>query len=182
MSPETQHTIQAIASAVSAIAAAVALMSLYLLVKQRWSDHDRSRGERAIELTRFWATALTRRAAITKKLVERLDDAQTRSLWKMEAFSVLTELEHVLRGCIPAELHEGLEKQDGRIYLKEDVVTIVRWEMVTYLNQLESILMASRHNIADRDLIEEQSRYLVKRSEGSYLLETFRTAAGGASS
>ena len=149
--------IQAVASAITALAATVALASLWLLAKERRSDHERSRRERAAEHVRFWATALTRRAAITKKFVECLDHSDTQALWKMESFSVKSELEPLLRGCLPAELEEGLKTlQDSRIQISQEVVAILRWEMVTYLNQLESILMGWRHNIADRNLLEEQ--------------------------
>lgn len=56
----------------------------------------------------------------------------------------------------------------------------MRWEIVTYLNSLESILSAWRHNTADKEMIEEQFRYMVSPKDGHYILEKFREAAGGA--
>ena len=53
---------------------------------------------------------------------------------------------------------------------------------MSYLNLVESVLSGWRHNIADRKILEEEFRTLVKDAEGHPLLGAFRKAAGGEAS
>ena len=56
--------------------------------------------------------------------------------------------------------------------------TQLRWEIITYLNILESVFIAYRHNVADKKIIKEQFRYLVNPTENHFVLEEFRKASG----
>jgi len=57
-------------------------------------------------------------------------------------------------------------------------VADIRWQLVRYLNLLESIFVAGRHNVADMDILIEQFGYLVSPREGHHLLKKFREAIG----
>jgi len=49
---------------------------------------------------------------------------------------------------------------------------------VRYLNILESIFVAVRHNVADKDILIEQFGFLLSPREGYHLLKTFRHVLG----
>lgn len=77
---------------------------------------------------------------------------------------------------------EGLIEREQEFDLKPEYSGILRWEIVNYLNHLETILSAWHHNVADKKMIEEQLTYLVYLKDNHYLLESFRRAAGDAES
>ncbi len=57
-------------------------------------------------------------------------------------------------------------------------VVVWRWEVVCYLNMLESILSAWHHGIADKKIIEEEFKYLIDPKDNHGLLPKFRKVAG----
>ena len=144
-----------------------------------WSfrgDHERSRREKAIELVSQWAINMNKRGSAARKLVETLDKEKSKSLWKQEPLKI--EKKHI--GLLRAALEVEVEAPNGSdIPLEETQSSELRWQVVTFLNNLESVLSAWRHNVADKEIISEQFRYLVSPTDGHYILEEFRIAAGG---
>lgn len=144
-----------------------------------WSfrgDHERSRREKAIELISQWALNMNKRGSAARKLVETLDHEKSKSLYKQEPLKIDKKHIGLLRAALEVEVKESSEND---ITLDETQSSELRWQVVTFLNNLESVLSAWRHNVADKEIISEQFRYLVSPTEGHYILEEFRIVAGG---
>jgi hypothetical protein len=144
-----------------------------------WSfrgDHERSRREKAIELISQWALNMNKRGSAARKLVETLDREKSKLLFNQEPLKIGKN--HI--GLVRAALEAKVDETEGdEITLDENQSSELRWQVVTFLNNLESVLSAWRHNIADKEIITEQFRYLVSKAEGHYILEKFRVVAGG---
>lgn len=74
------------------------------------------------------------------------------------------------------------QAESGSIQLELSEVTKLRWTIISYLNLLESILVAWHHEIVDKGIIEKQFAYIFSPENGYDGLENFRKAAGGAKS
>lgn len=72
-----------------------------------------------------------------------------------------------------------LSTDNSCIVLTGDKVSKLRWLVMTYLNILESILVAWQYSIVDREIIEHQFSYLFSSERGHSALSKFRSAAGG---
>jgi len=151
-------------------------------IDQLQADHERSRRERAVELLSQWDAGLTRNAALARKLAETFDFDQSKSLFEQESFQIDCTHYELFLGAIPlsSENRRREDKQeDNKIQVSERESSEIRWAVISYLNRLEATLTAVRHNVADKDMIYEQFEYLVAPSDGHYVLEDFRRAAGG---
>ena len=160
----------------SAIANIVVAGSIIIIFKQLKSDHDRSRRERAIELIGSWARNMKQGSTAARKLVETFSMEQAKSLFRQEPFDIESKYLNLLNAALEEDIDKG--KAD-KICLNESISSELRWVVVSYLNNLEAILAAWRHNVADKNMIEEQFSYLVSQADGHYILEQFRKAAGG---
>jgi hypothetical protein len=151
-----------------------------LLTKQITADHDRSRRENAINYLFEWSRGLLQANSLARKLVEGLNETQTLDLAKEKPLRLGTEKRDLVSGVLSKIPEGGLKEQGGEILLGEREVSDIRWQVVRYLNNLESIFAAARHNVADRGILIEQFGFLVSPREGHHLLRKFRDALGGA--
>ena len=97
-----------------------------------------------------------------------------------DQFGVEEKYEEIIKGCLlggPEKLI--LKREGGEIKLTQVQVSQIRWEVVSFLNMLEGVMAAWRHNVADRDIIEEEFQYLVSPEKDHYILKDFRIVAGG---
>ena len=162
-----------IATWIIAVAGAITTSTIIIYYKQYKSDHERSRREKAVELLLEWTKNLNEKSSLARKFAETLDQKQSISLFKQEAFETEKTNKRILEGYFGKEI-----KENGNISLSVEEVSKIRWDVISYLNLLEAVLMAWRHNIADKEMILEEFKYLVKPSEGHDVLKEFRIAAG----
>ncbi|MGJ8680242.1 hypothetical protein, partial [Paraglaciecola sp.] len=168
---------------ISAIASSLAVIGIFLLWKQLKADHERSRREKAIELILMWANNLNENATSARKFVEELSAEQCRMLFNQEPFFINEKYQPLFESCFKSAVTQlEIDKREGKIFLTESEISHVRWLTVTYLNSIEGVLSAWRHNVADKDIISEQLRFLISPEKGHYLLRDLRIAAGGAKS
>lgn len=160
---------------VSAGAEVVIALGLGLNWMQMRADHDRSRRERAVEYILGWTRYLDQRGTAARKLVEKLSFEQASDLFNQEAF----EIDERHGGYIASVFADMPEKIAGKYKIDLKMSAELRWLVVTYLNNLEAILVGWRHNVADRDIVAEQFRYLVSPQQNHFILENFRNAADG---
>lgn len=158
-----------------------AIQQLNTSIQSLSADHERSRRERAIELLRHWDSNLTLSGAVARKFAESLDFEASKCLFQQKPFTIKNTHFGLFVGCLsPASAKQrGDEKPEGDIEVTERESSEIRWAVLSYLNHLETVLAAVRHNVADKDMLYEQFTYLVSPSDGHYLLEDFRRAAGG---
>lgn len=168
-----------IAALVSAVASSIAAASVLVVWRQLRADHERSRRKLASDLVRFWASDMSQRSSITRKLVETLSFGDCKKLWDEEPFEVKREHAKLLAGCLPDGYPFAIPDDDKPILVSQEASVLIRWEMVSFLNKLESVLSPWRHNIADREIIKEEFRYLMSPEQDHFILENFRRAGRG---
>lgn len=167
----------------SVIRDCVAIITLPLILFQLWiiknsfsQDHERSRNEKAVDLIRDWTKVLNQKSSAARKIVEQLDKQTCVKLSKQEKFSIDKSDANI--HLLKVLFGEDFKSQNDKIEIDVAKATQLRWEIVTYLNILESVLIAYRHNVADREIIKEQFRYLVNPNENHFVLEEFRKVVG----
>lgn len=166
-------------SAVANVVVAVGLVLAYLQLRHSreamLADHERARRDRAVDLIADWARNLNQRASAARKLVETFDAAQSKALFAQEEFRI--EAKHA--GLLDSALAgQGPKPESGMLLVNTEMSSELRWQIVTFLNNLEAIAAAWRHDVADTKIIEEEFRYLISEEKGQYILEQFRIAAG----
>lgn len=153
----------------------LAFWRIYVMRYTFFSDHDRSRRLSALDMIKFWTKSLTQKSSLARKLVESFSDDQCQSLSNQNSFNIDSNKKDLL---IEYFGKENITESDNLIKLNEGQSSILRWEIISYLNQLETVLIAWRHNIADKEILEEEFNYLYKPEKGHTLIEKFRIATG----
>jgi hypothetical protein len=147
-------------------------------IEELKADHERSRREQAAELLSRWDSRLTRNAATARKFAETLSFEQSKALFNHEEFEVNNNKHYQLfLGALPLDLSALRSKDEtipNTIKANERESSEIRWALITYLNQLETMLTAVRHKVADKVMIYEQFEYLVAPSDGHYVLAKYR--------
>jgi len=164
-----------IATWIIAVVGAITTSTILIYYRQYKSDHERSRREKAVDLLVEWTKNLNEKSSLAKKFAETLDQKQSLCLFNQETF--MTEVKN--KKLLDAYFAKKIEAKDNKIHLSMEDVAQLRWDVISYLNLLEAILTAWRHNIADKDMILEEFKYLVKPSEGHDVLKEFRAASCG---
>jgi hypothetical protein len=177
--PITADWVTAISTAVSTTAILLIGAQTLLLRKQIREDHERSRRDRAVDLILQWTERLQLETSSARKLVEALSEQQCISLSNIEPLDIPVKLKSLVETCLALSSTDQPKEENGVIRLQEKHVAVIRWQVVQYLNTLEAITAAWRHNVADREVLVEQFGYLVDSTKGYSALEKFRVAAGG---
>jgi len=184
---EAATWINAIASCIAATAGIITASSILLIWKQVkllqaqiTDDHERSRRDTAVKFGFEWATRIKQTSAQCRHFVDGLSFEQASDLFHQKPFKVPSEKKSMLVGCLVGVTDESaLKEENGFIQLREKDVAHIRWQVITDLNLLETILSAWHHSIADKDIIMEEFHYLISREKGHTILKNFRDAAGG---
>ena len=145
------------------------------------ADHERGRREKTVDLLVEWDKRLKKESALARKIIECLNEEQCREVFAQQKLHVPKKLENLLKQFF-GDKFEIEDSENGDIVLNEAHSAELRWHAVTYLNSLESILVAWQYSVVDREIIEHQFSYLFKPSDGHEALKDFRAAAGGEAS
>lgn len=149
-------------------------------------EHERARKEKAIELLMFWDETLERSSTLARKLVENFTFEQSKQLLNQEAITNI-DIKYknnflTIFPYIEKQGHEGIEIDNQQFFtLKQEFSGLLRWEIISYLNNLETVLSAWSHHVCDQQMITEQFKYLVSTQDNHFLLENFRQACGSSS-
>lgn len=167
---------------VATILGALAVIGIVIQVRltqiQIRADHERGRREKTVDLLVEWDKRLKKESALARKIIECLNEEQCREVVAQQKLHVPKKLENLLKQFF-GENFKVEDNSNGNIILNEAHSAELRWHAVTYLNSLESILVAWQYSVVDRDIIEHQFSYLFKPSDGHEALKDFRVAAGG---
>jgi len=145
--------------------------------KSFWGSNDISRRKVALEAMQKWTTSLTKKSSLARKIVESLDSEQCRALKNEEEFKI-SDLQEKRLTLYFDDVNNKLKTESGLVTIDAGNSSVLRWEIITYLNSLENVLVTWRHNISDRDIIEEQFSYLYSEVDNHNVVDTFRTAIG----
>ena len=141
-------------------------------------SHDLERRKKAIILLKDWSMFIYEVGTGAKSFAEKLDFERSRSLWTEESFEIDMKQKAYLERTVPA-IGDIAGSGEKNAKLSSSQVSVLRKQVVSYLNLLETILAARRHNVADPDMLKEQFGNLVVPKEGKHLLTHFRAIAGG---
>ena len=170
----------ALTTFITAVGIFVVWGQLKVLSNQFQDDHLRSRHEMAINLLIDWVGKLERETSAARKLAEELTLVQAGLLFKEQELELKDQesIQALVDICL-AESKFKSEKKNGKIFLDVPAVSLIRWQVISYLNYLETMLSAWRNNVATRSILEEEFNYLFDEAKGFKALSNFRKAAGG---
>ncbi len=150
--------------------------ALALAQKGLDADHERSRREKTVDILFEWDKRLKKEGALARKIVETFSAEQCRELTSQSPMQVSGKLTPHLHQLFGKDLDPD---NNNIINLNEAHSSELRWHVITYLNALETVLVAWQYSIVDREIIEHQFSYLFKPSDGHEGLKHFRVATGG---
>lgn len=166
-----------IATIIGSMAVFGIAVQVLIAQKQIKADHERSRREKTVDLLIEWDKRLKKESALARKIIENLSEAQCRELVAQQKLHVNSKLQTLLAQFFPNFTPET--NDNGEIIINESLTAELRWHAITYLNSLESVLVAWQYSVVDREIIEHQFSYLFKPADGHEALKDFRAAAGG---
>lgn len=139
--------------------------------KQTAADHERGRRLKAIELMEFWCARSLELlpAMLIQGVIEELGYLECEKLFEFKEFSidichkpVIEAFLSVIQGTHSKEIIQEKEM----ILLNEYQIRMIRIHIGMYLNTLEVVATAWRHNVADRDIIAEEFKDLFVKGKG----------------
>ena len=117
-------------------------------------DHERKLRENAVNHALRW-TNLPIEADSASRVAEKLDNKQIEKLFNFEEIEIGEKNNlKFLKDIFGEDYQFSIESNNVKLGIKE--VTKLRYYVKYWMNTLESILIAYRHNIADRKIIEEE--------------------------
>ena len=167
-----------IATIIGSLAVLVIAVQVRVAQSQMKADHERSRREKTVDLLIEWDKRLKKESALARKIIERLNEEQCRDIVAQQKLHIPKKLEGLLKQFL-GDSFTSEKNDNGEIVVSESNAAELRWHAITYLNSLESVLVAWQYSIVDRDIIEHQFSYLFKPADGHEALKDFRVAAGG---
>jgi len=175
----TADWVSAIAACFNTVGIGALVWQIQVMRRQTNADHARCRREKAIELLEQWTRSISRATTAARRFAEKLDANQSKSLWNQETFTVLAaHRDLIVSSLTDAALVAELQEKGDELVIPQRVATAIRWQVVVYLNQLETVFTAVRHGVADEQIIQEQFGYIVDPKRGECVVERFRQAAG----
>ena len=127
--------------------------------------------------------SLERETSLAEKIVEKFNQEQCRKLCRQEKFLVDKEAKKALcqicsdKHCENCDYKETCDKTEYEVSDRQ--LLELRWYVISYLNTLETVLVAWQQGTVDRKVIEHEFSYLYSRENGWDVLSAFRDAAGG---
>ncbi len=147
-------------SMVASLSIIVALFSYFHHKKASNRQHERASREKAASALHDFFKALTVRSAAAVKLVKELSDKNIERLEQGEEFTVRHEHRDLLVASLPDHLTRGQVAGDGDVKLSRNQSYQLRWEIISQLNSCEVLAQYWSIGVADRDMIEEEVRFL----------------------
>lgn len=152
---------------------------IFLLKKQIKDQHEEKRRENTISFMLNWCNSVKKDTSIAEQVARKLNNDQGIMLYKHEAFMVSDSIrEDICKFCpLDKQLCPKCSLQNSNL-VDGKILTELRWHVITYLNTLETVLIAWDLGIVDRETVEEQFDFL-KDSNKGVTLSQFRNIAGG---
>jgi hypothetical protein len=95
-----------------------------------------------------------------------------------EPITLIAKKKNLVLGCLSKIPEGGIPEHGGEITLGKKEVSEIRWQVVRYLNILESIFAGCKHGVADEAILIEEFGFLDSPTEGHHLLKRFRDKVG----
>ena len=132
----------------------------------------------AVDLLSKWATGVDGAASSTRKIVEHLGEPDCDSIDEMLPLNISPDYkdkDRMHEKLLKISLGKKIDVNDNnRILLDEDSVATLRWHITTYLNLLESVMVAWQRGLAEPEIIEEEFRFLRSENGNRFVLSVYR--------
>lgn len=160
---------------VPAVASALIVVQLILMKRQIMQDHDRSRRENTVRILTEWCMALKEETNVAEAIAQELSLEDCRNLYNRHPFEIKEHLFDMLSEICP----EPLKKTDDKCIVQGEGLNILRWHVISYLNILETTLLAWKMGIVEKNVVEIQFASLCDDTQGRDFLHNMRKAADG---
>lgn len=167
----------------SAVSGSLIFVQLVLSFIQKKKEHEEQRRQKTVDMLLEWNRSLERETSRAEKIVEKFTQEQCRKLYRQEKFFVDKQTKKALcqicsdKQCNNCDFEENCDKTEYEV--SERQLLELRWYIISYLNMLETVLVAWQQGTVDRKVIEHEFSYLYSRENGWDVLSAFRDAAGG---
>lgn len=165
-----------------AVASCVTAVTVIIIWLQFKADHERSRREKTIDLMAMWTERmieLSPGVRFARELVEYFNDRQCKDFWNLEPFKIDEKHRYLVVGSLNYETDAPeLNTENGTIRLTQHQLSILRSLVSAYLNLLETVIGAWRHNVADREMIENEFSHLISPKDRDFPLRNLLVATG----
>ncbi|MBE6650401.1 MAG: hypothetical protein E7613_03720 [Ruminococcaceae bacterium] len=180
--------IMAFSAVLTLVGLIFACVQLFQIRKNRQKQFDQSRREKTVEMVAFYIKNTNRETRAVEKIVAGFSDEQCQELYNGTPFQIdektrdkicqvcphKQECEHLKK----SSEHECQLKKDSYYIVDGTVLQFIRSNIISYLNNLECVLLSWQLGIVEQSVIEEQFAFLDKKRQRERALETFRMIAG----
>lgn len=168
------ETVTAVATSALALGVAVAWIQIR-------ADHDRSRRQNAIDYGAAWVRAQSRELTNAVRIASGLDQAVAQALFEYPKILSYAKpnpivIDEKLRPHLAA-IFDDFATGSGPVELDDIKALELRRLLIAYLNELEIVLSAWRHNVVDAEMIEEQFRFVMGMGH-EFIAQEFFVVAG----
>lgn len=146
---------------IQTFAAVFALGSVLLMRKQMKKEYDCRRREQTVQLAGRWSDNLHPNINRIKRVCEKLSSDQCRKIYNEEEFHASKEIYQEIVGALELKKKKQKTKKKNKCNVTAEMSSKMRWELVFYLNHLETVLVSWQHYIADEKIIEDQFSFFV---------------------
>lgn len=191
-----------IISLINVVISATGIISILLLFFQIKAEHEKGRREKSVELLLEWSKGLKKEANESKKIVEKFTYEQCKDLFDGEEIRMNCIEYNTIVNLFSENSKEKIDKKvkneedKSRCELEERsdsekrkcnkecttlekrYVNKLRWQIISYLNFLESILVSWQYSVVDKEIIEKQFEFLLDPKEDKKILDKFRKVSG----
>ena len=179
----TFELLSIILTSLTLMATSLIIVQIRLARKHKRDEHEEIRRVKTVEVIMAWSQSLKKETSFANRIVEHFSPDQCTKLYKQEAFEVTEEVMGKI--CDICQLANTLKCKECKNHehkkyiIKDLALSELRWYIISYLNMIESVLIAWQMGIVDRKTIEHQFSYLYDPKKQKNVLEAFRNAAGG---
>jgi len=170
-------------SLISALSTFLILVQLFCTHYMKKKEHEEQRRQKTVEMMLEWSSSLKRETSFAEKIVEQMDAEQCRKLYLQQSFTVNADIKKMLCQICSckdsAECDECKQSNKGKHKIFDKQLSELRWYIISYLNMLETVLVAWQQGTVDRKIVEHEFSYLYSAEKGWNVLADFREAAGG---
>ncbi len=142
----------------TAVGVLVVWQQLRVAKKTMSDDHQRSRLQFAIEITREWNRSVGPETSAAHKLIEELNAEQCRKIANYQTVEVSEAHRHLVEACLGEASPEA--EKDGMILLNASAVKQLRYLGVRYLNELEVVLSAWHNEVGDQEYLVNEFKFV----------------------
>ena len=133
---------------ITAISSFIGCLSLIVLVWQIKANHDKGRREKALEIMRQWDVMRQKNSFRYEGLMFSLSPKDVELIQRGQSIEISKELATEF-------LPELVSTEDERYVIDVMTVLNIRNDLLNLLNTIENIALAYKHNVCDRQMLDE---------------------------